>query len=185
MSELSDEVTKFAQIREKVLRSRDFSRTERNSRKTKKRADPLQAANVPSVVGDQRYAELVEWQCTQSQSDYEKALQQTIAGEGAKAQPTQRAQAKRPRAPTPPAAPVDLTDAADANVGDQVVVRQLAWPAYTCTENGGAGWCATVKSATGVTVVVRFHEARSSDGRAYEDMRVPRVHIARLAQGPN
>ena len=147
--------------------------------------DTLQAANVPSVVGDQRYAELVEWHCTQSQSDYEKALEQTIAGESAKAQPTQRAQAKRPRAPTPPAAPVDLKDAADANVGDQVVVRQLAWPAYTCTENGGAGWCATVKSATGVTVVVRFHEARSSDGRAYEDMRVPRVHIARLVQGPN
>ena len=66
-------------------------------------------------------------------------------------------------------------------VGDTVVVRRPAWPGYPCTENGGAGWSATVRSATGVTVVVRFDKARLSDGRAYEDMRVPRMHIARRA----
>jgi hypothetical protein len=147
--------------------------------------DTIQAVNVPSVVGDQRYAELVEWQCAQSQRDYSDALEQAPTNRAVVQQSEERCQAKRPRLQleTQPASgePVELTPAEDAVVGDTVVVRRPAWPGYPCTENGGAGWGATVRSATGVTVVVRFDKARLSDGRAYEDMRVPRMHIARRA----
>jgi hypothetical protein len=143
--------------------------------------DTIQAVNVPSVVGDQRYAELVESQAgvlgAQAQKEYAAAL----ASAAASAEPPSETRAVREQTTLEEQQPAPLTPAHDAAVGEHVVVLRAAWPGYACPENGGEGWAATVVSATGRTVVARFEHARTSTGRAYEDMRVPRLHIARRA----
>ena len=145
---------------------------------------------MPDVVGDQRYAELNEWSggSAESRADYEQALQAALESAlDGKPHPAARQQPK-PKAPAalapaPPPNPTALVDAPTAVVGDQVIVRRKAWPRASCTEHGGSGWSATVRSRTSHTAVVRFTSAHTADGRAYEDTRLPRHFLAQQAPG--
>ena len=82
-------------------------------------------------------------------------------------------------------AAVGITPAVDATpltpenaLRRSVLVPAEVWPRYRCTEHGGAGWQATIISASRVTAVVRFTTARAADGRPYEDERLP-LHLLR------
>ena len=99
-----------------------------------------------------------------------------------------------PRAPTPittelgPGAPAPAatglgTGAAprrEDGVGCRVLVPRALWPQYTCNENGGAGWSATVVAFGGSTAVVSFTVATTADGRRYEDERLPLASLRKV-----
>ena len=61
----------------------------------------------------------------------------------------------------------------DNAAGRTVLVPAARYPRNTCAEHGGRGWEARVLSATGVTARVRYLNARSANGRPYEDTREP------------
>ena len=75
----------------------------------------------------------------------------------------------------PSSQPVSLqpADPDSLAVGDLVIVASEAWPSYACQEHGGAGWSATVRRLSRSTATVSFNEARTRDGRPYQDARVP------------
>ena len=58
-------------------------------------------------------------------------------------------------------------------VGRTVLVPRSVFPRYPCAERGGAGWEATILSATSRTAVVRYAWAATAQGRPYEDVRIP------------
>ena len=54
--------------------------------------------------------------------------------------------------------------------GRRMLVPHLIWPDYACTENGGAGWAATIMSVcSGGVVRVQFESATDEEGRPYPD----------------
>ena len=71
-----------------------------------------------------------------------------------------------PSVPPPPLLPGYV-------VGRAVLVPRSVYPRYPCAERGGAGWEATVLSATSRTAVVRYAWAATAQGRPYEDVRIP------------
>ena len=183
-----------------VYRRRGSTEHELLTRKAQRvNVDAVQTANVVDVVGDQRYAELIEHpdgaRGAACQKEYDTALREAIdaGAEGrtcpepkraARAQPTTARQTPPAEGQPPPRdqEPAPCDDAAlSASVGDDVVVRREALPSYACHELGGAGWRATVISLTKFTAGVRFTAPRT-DGRAYETMRVARTFLATARQ---
>ena len=178
-----------------VYRRRGTDEHEMLTRKAMRaRVDTIQSGNVVSVVGDQRYAELVEAhsgaRSRECQKEYEDAVREAVeaatdgrhlpAGPPAK---TERA-AARPRAQaaaTEAPGAVTLKAATALEPGDAVVIRRAAWPAHACRELGGSGWAATVISLSATTARVRFTEHKAADGRPYEDVRVAQTFVARRA----
>ena len=57
--------------------------------------------------------------------------------------------------------------------GEHLVVRRSIWPTYLCREHDGLGWEVVVQSATTTSALLRFTHAKTTDGRAYEDVRLP------------
>ena len=181
-----------------VYRRRGSAEHELLTRKAQRvNVDAVQTANVVDVVGDQRYAELVEHpdgaRGAACQKEYETALREAIdaGAEGRTCpEPKRAARAAASRTPRdeeqpPPRdrVPAPCDDAAlSASVGDHIVVRREAWPSYACHELGGAGWRAEVISLTKFTAGVRFTAPRA-DGRAYETMRVARSFLATAQVG--
>ena len=54
--------------------------------------------------------------------------------------------------------------------GRRVLVPRSTWPEYTCTEQGGSGWAASVKSCNAKGVAkVQFESAVDDEGRPYPD----------------
>ena len=76
------------------------------------------------------------------------------------------------RLPPPPRA-APLPRVLGSVVGRTVLVPRSVYPRYPCAEHGGAGWEATILSATGRTAVVRYVLAATLQGRRYEDARIP------------
>ena len=77
-----------------------------------------------------------------------------------------------------PAAAVAVSTSATSSipghvVGRTVLVPRSVYPRYPCAERGGAGWEATILSATSRTAVVRYARATTAQGRPYEDVRIP------------
>ena len=147
--------------------------------------DAIQSASLVKVTADQGLPEL--WQTIGSQrskavrADYEAARKGLDASTTpASAEPTQATPPapRKARAQTPSGGstqpPPDTTPLTRDNaVGRRVLVPATLWPAYVCSERGGAGWEAVVRSATAVTVVVSFTTATDKLGRQYEDSRLP------------
>ena len=142
------------------------------------RIDLIQSVNVPVVSNDQRYAELLSDLAGPRQAavarDFERGDigTQDDASSSPPPQPPRtqiaRAPPTQPLAQAPPSA---LSGPSD--VGRRVLVPRGLWPAYTCTEHGGAGWEAVVRSASHTTAVVRFCHARTARGLSYADERLP------------
>ena len=145
--------------------------------------DAVQAANVPTVVGDQHFAELVGSFGAHDQ----RATAATAAaqhGQDADAPPpavppmappgTGRLRASAQVTPPAEAPPVDQRPlAVDNAVGRRVRVPADLWPRYACSELNGSGWAAVVVTASSVSAVVRFLYAQTADGRPYQNVRVP------------
>ena len=83
-----------------------------------------------------------------------------------------------PRLPAgQPATAADTSPLTAANaMGRRVLVPRDIWPTYSCSEHGGAGWEARVVSATRVSAVVCFAQARDRHGRPYPNERLP-LHV--------
>ena len=57
--------------------------------------------------------------------------------------------------------------------GRCVLIPHSMWPDYKCTENGGAGWSAVIKTCTaGGIAKVQFDTATDDEGRPYPDEHV-------------
>ena len=57
--------------------------------------------------------------------------------------------------------------------GRCVLIPHSMWPDYECTENGGAGWSAVIKTCTaGGIAKVQFDTATDDEGRPYPDEHV-------------
>ena len=139
--------------------------------------DSIQSANVPRISADQGYAQLVTGSTFRAQREddvaYKSALLQTPTPPS---RPPPRSALHEPPVVSP--ALVPLTEVAR----DQAcVIPSSIWPDYICNELGGVGWAATVVSYTSSTAVVRFSAARTRDGRPYEDHRLPRSVLCRVA----
>jgi hypothetical protein len=184
-----------------VYRRLGASEHERHfQRGTRAAVDSIQTANVVSVVGDQGYAQLVDHlngnrNRAAAIQDFAAALngqqpapaspQPAAAGRvaagrvaaaarPAAASPARAAALAPPQPPQAPPPPPDLRPLAlDNAVGRRVLVSRARWPQYACHEHGGAGWEATVSSATKTTAVVRFSFNTTADGRPYQNERVP------------
>jgi hypothetical protein len=155
------------------------------------RVDTIQSGNVVSVVGDQRYAELVEAHAgprgRDAQRDYDEALKEAMStATDARHLPKEKTPGRRPPPKTPPAGaattpapPAVLTAADTLAPGDAIVVRREAWPKHSCHELGGSGWTATVTSLSKVTALVRFSQCTTAYVRHYEYVRVPRHLLAK------
>jgi hypothetical protein len=184
-----------------VYRRLGASEHERNfQRGTRAAVDSIQTANVVSVVGDQGYAHLLNHlngnrDRAAAIQDFATALNGQQAAPAAPAPAAAGRAAARPAAasparaaalapPQPPQAPPPPPDprplAPDNAVGRRVLVSRARWPQYACHEHGGAGWEATVSSATRTTAVVRFSFATTADGRPYQNERVPYSDISPL-----
>jgi hypothetical protein len=50
-----------------------------------------------------------------------------------------------------------------------VLIPRRAWPTFTCEENGGRGWTATIKACTRGVATVAFTDAATPRGIPYED----------------
>ena len=135
------------------------------------RIDLIQSVNVPIVSNDQRYAELLSDLTGPRQAavarDFERGDIGTQHDASARTH-IARAPPTQPFAQTPPHA---LSGPSD--VGRHVLVPRGLWPAYTCSERGGAGWEAVIRSASHTTAVVRFCHARTARGAPYADERLP------------
>ena len=84
--------------------------------------------------------------------------------------PTRRATNASPaRRGSPPCTLGPLTK--ENAVGRRVLVPCTRYPSHRCDENDGQGWEATIRSATGLSAMVRYTYATTRDGRAYEDTR--------------
>ena len=86
------------------------------------------------------------------------------------APPDSAANAVAPTQPPPNLQPANI---ANLSVGDSVVVHRALWPTYSCHENSGAGWSATVRRLSRTAVRVSFDTARTRDNRRYQDELVP------------
>jgi integrase len=81
---------------------------------------------------------------------------------------TNTARKETPRAQTP------LPSLTKNNaVGRTVLVPRTRYPTYACSEHEGTGWEAIILSATGVSAMVKYLHAHTSDGRGYENTREP------------
>jgi len=175
-----------------VYRRRGTDEHETLTRKAMRaRVDTIQSGNVVSVVGDQRYAELVEAhsgaRSRECQKEYEDAVREAVEaatdGRHLPTGPPARTERAAPR-PRAQAAATESPKAATLKAatalapGDAVIIRRAAWPAHACRELGGNGWAATVISLSATTARVRFTEHKAADGRPYEDVRVAQTFVA-------
>ena len=144
--------------------------------------DALQSGNLPRIDNDQGYAEIFASVQSRTAGAHFMADWATASrGEhpsppSDEAEPSTpvRATPATPQQQEPPPTPVDTSPITAANVvGRQLLVPAPVYPQYNCAENGGRGWACLAISATSVTAVVRFLNARTSDGRPYENVRLP------------
>ena len=138
----------------------------------------LQPRNAPIVCEDHHYAELLnDLQEPRPPAASKRSAPATStersptgsAAKRAKVRPSQNVNgASSPAGPIYAWHPVGQ----ELEAGALVLVKREAWPKYPCKEQGGMGWLARVKSATSKSAVVEFSNARTKDGRTYEDARV-------------
>lgn len=155
--------------------------------------DSIQSGNVPTIDADQSYAEIFN-DFNRSRrmfgDDWANALSSgfppvdasrptpasdSLPTDASRLTPAPPLTPTRPRptpSPVPAAAPpAPLTK--DNAVGRRVLVPASLYPQYACNEFSGTGWEGLALSATSVTIVVRFLHARTTDGRPYQDERLP------------
>ena len=176
-----------------VYRRLGNAQNESNFRKaTTANVDSIQAANVPTVVNDQRYAALLS--DLNNQRDRNAAIDafaaamrgdQPLPDVARAPAPPQPAGAPPPPPvrhppPRPPPAPDLRPLNADNASGRRVLVPATRWPQYRCSEHGGHGWEATILNNTRSTAVVRFAFARTRDGRPYADERILLANLTPL-----
>ena len=156
--------------------------------------DLIQSTNAPRVFADQGFAELsgefAESRSATAQAAYEAAVNAALDPFRRETRPLQtegrepaepRIPAKRKRAageaqltggieaPTePPQTPGEPVDE-QLQIGTEVAVLRETWPKYACSEMGGRAWHATVVARAAGRATVRFTQARSKDGRRYEN----------------
>jgi len=154
--------------------------------------DAVQSTNVVRVVGDEGYAgffaDLTRNATRRTFDQATDSAAQAPCPSAATVQPgrtatqTNAAPRKRPCVGAPPAQPraTLATLPATPKPGDSVVVPCELWPTYTCTELGGAGWAATIVKIIGSAAAVSFTNARTRDGRPYQDelLLLPQLKIA-------
>ena len=156
------------------------------------RVDTIQSANVATVAGCERYAELMQHLSTGR--DPQRAYAAAASGrddddsDAVTRPPLQLASphradpaAARAAAPALHASPRMGTAPLTTKpaVGDDVLVPSCLWPQYRCRENEGLGWSATVVSVTAVTALIRFNTATTRSGLRCADERLPwdRLHL--------
>ena len=144
---------------------------------------PIRSNNAPRVDHDASAAELFAYMSANANSRQSHPLMREWTEETdpsrprtAQASPGLRSPAKATPAPTPaPAAvapdkrPIDASNA----VGRRVLVPAEVYPKERCSEQQGRGWECVVITASSATAKVRFTTARTTDGRPYENERLP------------
>ena len=157
--------------------------------------DSIQSTNVPKVVGDQGYAELVDSlaspRAVAEQQAYDQALQAALypyrrevgagnppAPPATPETPDRRARRgetapQRAISPTEPEVSIGGPAGAELGLGDAVAAPRELWPQHRRTEMDGQAWHATVVAKTTRQVTVKFTRARTRDGRRYENARLP------------
>ena len=140
---------------------------------------PIRSNNAPRVDHDASAAELFAYMSANANSRQSHPLMREWTEEtnpselqAATSARRQRSPARVAPAPTvvvPDKWPIDASNA----VGRRVLVLAEIYPTYSCSEQQGRGWECTVVSASSLTAKVRFTLARTSDGRPYENERLP------------
>jgi hypothetical protein len=126
--------------------------------------DSIQAANVPKVCNSEGNAALHLAFAPSISARAQAVLD--AADAAADAQP-HAAAARAPDTATPPnTAPLDPRDC----IGRRVLVPAAAWPNFTCDENDGKGWTATIQSSSRGSATVRFTDAATPRGIPYDDV---------------
>ena len=127
--------------------------------------DTIQSTNVPKISNDLGFAAI---------------LDEMVDNNHASSQHERRFDAARRPSPissatAPVGKPVSLLPVSPDSlaIGDLVVVASETWPSYVCHEHNGAGWSAAIRRLSRSTAIVSFTEARTRDGRPYQDARVP------------
>ena len=144
----------------------------------------IQATNVPRVSNDQGYAALLHDLTgpgsAAAQGNFDGVgnapLRRRTAGPSPLQPRTHAPSQITPPAASPPPPPTQRPPSpltADVAVGRTVLVPRSVYPTYGCTEHGGRGWEAVIRSASSKTAVVRYAHAATSRGRRYADMRLP------------
>ena len=140
--------------------------------------DSIQSGNVPRVAACEGLAALLrDMEATQTSKGLEKQFDE--AAELPQERNKRKQPASKPQLPSPPPTaptqPPALTPATPTAtpVGTRIVIAAAAWPSYTCNELSGAGWRAEIKRSAAAVCKVKFLDARTRDGRPYEDAMVP------------
>ena len=142
------------------------------------RVDSIQSGNAPKVSNDESYSELFRDTCRTRGSPLMQDWLATQTDVTRHVRPDAPPSAATPSssALTQPQPPLDTSAVpltATNVVGRRVLVPAAVYPQEACAEIGGTGWECLVVGASRVSAVVRFLNARTTDGRSYADARLP------------
>jgi len=166
------------------------------------KVDVIQATNGPAVFADQGYAELVGELAAPRAAAEEKAFEAAVRAaldpfernpsappapppqDGASRQP--QTGNTRPTATQPQHNPAEAPGAMveeDLKVGTHVAILRETWPTHACKEMQGLAWHGTVVARAKGRATVRFTQARTRDGRQYENAQVKLNVLRHVAIG--
>jgi hypothetical protein len=126
--------------------------------------DSIQAANVPKVCNSEGNAALHLAFAPSISARAQAVLDAADAAADARP-PTAAAHAPRQTTPAD-TTPLDPHSC----VGRRVLVPSAAWPNFTCDENSGEGWTATIQASSRGSATVRFTDAATPRGIPYDDV---------------
>ena len=125
----------------------------------------VQSTSVPKISNDLGFAAILDEMVDNGHTSAQHERRFDAAR-----RPSPRNAATAPADQTVSLLPVNPDSLA---IGDLVVVASDTWPSYACNEHNGAGWSATIRRLSRSAATVSFTNARTRDGRPYQDARVP------------